>query len=722
MTPRKSSTTRTPTRTPARRKRSTVPLREEIAVVPAHISEAKSLGERWADAGAGDITDEADALTWRALPADQVALAVAALNTSYATSLARRYIREAAFGDEGLADGIARDTIVYPRVTDARLADQQARVEILRSRELLRRNLAQLTTTRDDADPAAVERLQWLRERIDLADTYALNLASNGNADGLKDRLAMLTEEEQRELWAWADTIRNNTHPDAERIQTTEIRRAEWIKLLRAGVPFFGAWMDEVSVLISACERPATESDIDAWTLTRGNGSLAPSPESWLATLTARGESHRTDAVEWLRIGFNELAAEIVRESQKTAEKENAELRQKLNKQRLSTLPSHTVFPGQLIRSGFSLNPFAGLAKRTQEQKELFVFTEGAEEFINEQAELSCGTMQFSDFTTPEVRAFHGVFRLFTGYGEDHKQFTRDRITVPTSLFYQAAGLTSRKSEARAAVFQGLLDLSRRIINVGASAPIPEPEGQSSGKKGRGRSVKKPQRYIAFGKQTQIVSVSPVWTTSDDQRSPLSAEEAAALAQQWGTNPDKWEGRLPDYCELQLPNIMRQLLGVLVLPGDTLAKLEAGSQEVRGKQAGLNPFDHALLLEIIRTRQWKQRSDDGQRVKSYVERDAFLRYMHTAEKIQSLRNKGLYKPRILEPYEKSIEVLKRAGMIVSWEPEQRATRGVRDIFELAPHVVAGTTSGLQKKSKREQLALLKEPGASDDTDADVPLA
>lgn len=340
-------------------------------------------------------------------------------------------------------------------------------------------------------------------------------------------------------------------------------------------------------------------------------------------------------------------------------------------------LADRTVFPAQLIRSGFMPDTFTRLVERLTGQPDLFNPIENALEVIRAQAKIDYNPAQLGDLTASEVRGMHAVFRLFTREGDDHQKFTTDSVSVPAATLYLAAGIASRKTEDRVALFNGLRALSHR--NLAVALTTKDTDG----------------KWCVIGDHTRVFEMRPVWKSSEDKRRKRGTEaDPYKISEQYVqhiADGKPWTGRLPDLFVFTLPKLMRRISERLVLRGDVLTRLEAGSQSVRGAQAGLNPLDHLLLVTITQHQQAQHKSTDGLRYRSYVNREELLALHYGAENLARWKRTGNFRDHAQVPYEKAARALLEGGLVAHWEPQRRTTRGaLRDVFELAPDVVVGT--------------------------------
>jgi hypothetical protein len=601
---------------------------------------------------------------------------IGATNGGYSTALAERYLRES-----GLEHAPTRE---------------HTPLELLLSRQNWRTHVHAIRTPRTDTAADRLELYQTVRARVESLTRYAgeydtWNAAcyecekEHRPAPAEPDTPAWLSPAESAELRAF---VRRTFAEPSKLGGQVVLMGPELERRVREGVPLIAALFSSFEALRDECERPATLDDVDTWTLTRADGTRAPSPEAWLATLAAQGEQHRGDAEWWLMNGLEVLAkdARKAREAELTARAERAERElereRKRRKDAEAGLPDRTVFPGHMIRYGHAgADDFARLADMLENgQGELFPHG-NALEVIRSQAELQPNTSQLGDMTAAEVRALHGVFRLFTRGGDDRRTFNADMLPVDASVFYKAAAVTSRRSKDRAAVFDGLRSLSRRALLVALKVKDP-----------------KDGKMYVIGERTPLFEVRPMWTASDDGRRALTEQEADAIARHYLQHMDAdepWTGPLPDRFVFTLPPLMQRISDRLVLRGDVLDRLEAGSRAVRGAQGGLNPLDHRLLIEITQREQTQHRSKDGLRVRSFVDRERLLEDHYGAEKLAKWRRSGKFRERATEPFENAARALVAGGLVAHWEPNYRTTAGEsRDVFELVPGVVVGS-EGLQ---------------------------
>lgn len=601
-------------------------------------------------------------------------LGIGATNGGYSVALAERYLRET-----GLEHAPTR---------------KHTPIELLLLRKNWRTHVDAIRTPRTDLSAVLLERFAAARTRVESLTRYAgeydaWSLASF-NAERAHEPLptepalpAWLTAAQAAELRAF---IVETFATPRENGGTVVFMGPALEQSVRAGVPFVAELFAEFERLREECVRPATLEDVDAWTLTRADSTLAPSPEAWLATLAANGEQHRGDAEFWLTNGLEILASNErkAREAELTARAEKAERalerERKRRKEAESGLSDRTIFPGPMIRYGHATSgDWARLAEQLENgQGELFPYGR-ALEVIRAQAELLYSPSQLSDMTAAEWRALHGFYRLFTGAGDDRKTFNADTLSVDAAWFYKAASVDSRRMKDRKAVFNGLRFLNRRVLPVALKVT-----NEKDGK-----------RYV-IGDETRLIEMKPIWSASGDGRRALTEAEAEAIARAYAEHMDKdapWEGPLPDRFVFTLPPLMRRISERLVLRADVLERLEAGSRAVRGQQGGLNALDHRLLIEITQREQSQHRSKDGLRARSFVDRERLLEDHYGAEKLAKWRRAGKFRERATGPFENAARALLAGGLVAHWEPDYRTTAGeTRDVFELVPGVVVGSES------------------------------
>lgn len=435
--------------------------------------------------------------------------------------------------------------------------------------------------------------------------------------------------------------------------------------------------------------------------LMRADGTPAQTWEEWLAERHNAGErfSFATLLVglRVIKSGILEQTLAEEREKRKAAE-ELATTEKNRRKELEAGLPDRTMFPGQMVRYGYSTNlstDFARLAEELSKgQTDLFP-AQNALEVIRAHAEMEYSTSQLANMSAAEVRAMHGVYRLFTGGGDDRTEFATQSMSVDMGQLCQAAGIKSGRAKDRAALFDGVRALARRSLPV--ALKVPQQDG----------------RVCVVGDRTPIIEVKPVWMASAQGRRVLSESDVHALSEQYARDSDTpWDGPLPDVFVFTLPSLMRRISERLVLRGDVLARLEAGSHAVRGAQSGLNPLDHRLLMEITQRQQSRQRSDDGTRVRSFVDRERVLADHYGPEKLAKWRQQRKFRERATEPYENAVQALIAGGLVVEWTPEYQTAHGeLRDVFELAPGVMMGSELP-PADSEQEALpfATRKKPG------------
>lgn len=594
---------------------------------------------------------------------------IGATNGGYSAALAERYLREVGLNHE------VRDGDFTP-------------IELLLNRRNWLAQLHSIRAVRTALPPGRLEHFLATQDRVNAVLAYVVERQTR--ADNDTDGSGPSYVEPSIPTWL--------TGPQAQELRAYVTRRQMSGEILfgralesdlSSFAPFLEDLFKELHELREECERPATLEDVDTWTLTRADGTRAPSPEEWLATLAANGEQHRGDAEFWLMNGLEVLASEArkAREAELTARAEKAERalerERKRRKEAEAGLSDRTIFPGSMIRYGHAVPAdWARLAEQLEKgQGELFPYNNRALEVIRAQAELLYSPSQLSDMTAAEWRALHGFYRLFTGAGDDRKTFNADTLSVDAAWFYKAASVDSRRMKDRKAVFNGLRFLNRRVLPVALKVT----------------DKKDGKRYV-IGDETRLIEMKPVWSASGDGRRPLTEAEAEAIARAYAEHMDKdapWDGPLPDRFVFTLPPLMRRISERLVLRADVLERLEAGSRAVRGQQGGLNALDHRLLIEITQREQSQHRSKDGLRARSFVDRERLLEDHYGAEKLAKWRRAGKFRERATEPFENAARALVAGGLVAHWEADYRTTAGeLRDVFELVPGVVVGSESTL----------------------------
>lgn len=429
----------------------------------------------------------------------------------------------------------------------------------------------------------------------------------------------------------------------------------------------------------------------DAGLFALDDGTEFPTPETWLYALAALGEAHDLPTLEagLERIGqeaserLHAAELEAERAEREKAERERDALAEQL--QHVTPgLSKSVVFPRPVLQSGYDPKYFARLHDKL-EQRELFVTADASGEldraFLLEHSGVTIPPAQLAHLDPLEVRALFGVLRLFSRYN-DKTEYTTDQVVVPASLLFDATH-TSRSGSQRRAQFNALLKLSERVLYF---ATVVEYEGRS----------------ILTGERSPLFTLRPRWADSDDRRRALSASDATEVVRQWtarghvnaGESMPEWTGPLPDSFVLALPPVVRTLTGALVLNADILERLERGAREVhRGKKThpGFSSLALPLLMRIAQTVQKAQRSDDGTRARSFVDRHAFLCEYYGAEQVAKARSRGKFREKMLAPYQTAVQTLLAGGLVAHYNPDHTTAKGEhRDVFELAPDVVRGS--------------------------------
>lgn len=573
---------------------------------------------------------------------------------------------------------------MVPPVPEARLPlnAKEAAAEAL-----LAEYLAHVASLGVQADDAA--RLQSLT-----ANT-AMRVAEREGPREIPGRgLFNLTPNERAELLAetrefYADLDGPRDHPTRQnrlkalydKTRLTPEQRAEeraehgWEK-----VPTLTEWLDA---------RGITDERVRVYLAARLRGD-------WTDSLRSTGSSSATaDAylfygpkqLEELFRLTDELTAE--RAKRETAERdlveerrkrEEAERRERRTAGKLTGLADRVVMPGHLIESGYKRTPFAAVLERVQ-QGEIFA---GPDTRLNLQrgVELVASHSQLGRLPAEQVRAMFAVFRLFSTEGDDGCEFADGPFLASARRTYWAAGLTSSRDNTRRRLFDALRAVSSQELAVALLG-----EKKDGGK------------YVV-GARTPMFTMRPVWIGSRDKRRQLTDADAARVAEEWaahGTDGTAWTGPLPDEYEFSLPPIMRKVWNRLVLNADVLDRLNAGAKSARGASESFHGLDWRLFVEVTQTVQTGQRSEDGSRFRSFVDRKAVLEDFYRADKIAAARKAGKYKARYESQYDKAAEVLEAADIARLVVRDHTTTQGrLRDVFELSPDVIKGTKKRLKR--------------------------
>ena len=277
------------------------------------VEQFREVGRQWALTGhlvfgalaptyAEVVENEGEPLSFKAS-----FLGIGATNGGYSVALAERYLREAGLEHE-VSEG------------------EPTPIELLLNRRNWLTQLHAIRALRTDIPAERRERFRIVGEQLFSVINFLGNCELRADAitagagfEYVEPPLpAWLTEAQAQELGAYA---RKKT------MTSSMVFGLALERDLAAELPFFSALLSERHELREECERPATLEDVDAWTLTRADGTLAPSPEAWLATLAANGELHHGDAAFLLTNGLEALAsnARKAREAELTARAEKAE-------------------------------------------------------------------------------------------------------------------------------------------------------------------------------------------------------------------------------------------------------------------------------------------------------------------------------------------------------------------------------------------------------------
>lgn len=382
-------------------------------------------------------------------------------------------------------------------------------------------------------------------------------------------------------------------------------------------------------------------------TLTRDDGTRAPSPHEWCAL-------HRLTVSDFRTGLYFRQAREIeqLKGALKTEKKRKAH-------------EARVVLPAQLVAL-YRPQTHSTLYQRAT-QGELFADV-ATLSVLRESAELKVA--QLATLKSPEVRAMVGVFRAFTiTGGEDGRDHFLPAIEIPASGLYAAMSLEAPSDRERRRHFDALTTLSRTTLRVAIKLPSPDGKG-----------------YAVQGEETPMFTVRPIWSASADGRRSLTAEEANAIATQWTSNAGApWEGPLPDTFRLSLPLIMQVVAARLVLSGDVFEKLDAGAKEVRGLREKFAPLDWVLYVLITQTSQPQQGG------LCFVDREQLLEDFYGAEEVRKARAKGKLRgpTGYLTQYEKAVAVLEAGGLARRVKKDYPTVKKgeLRDVFELIPGTV-----------------------------------
>jgi hypothetical protein len=289
-------------------------------------------------------------------------------------------------------------------------------------------------------------------------------------------------------------------------------------------------------------------------------------------------------------------------------------------------------------------------------------------------AATTVSTRQLAQLSTAELRALFATFRVFASTGDNGKRFNTSAVQVPIRLFCTAASVPLTHGKARRDLFAGLDKLSSRRVTTWAR--MPNADGT----------------VTLAAIETVLVEMVPVWDKLEKAR-------ADHLAELWEfREPGRWDWELPSTLVLKLPPATRQTLGALVFPADALERLETGARAVRGTR-GVLPMDVALLVEIAQTRQAQQVDTAVGSLRSYVDREAFLKGFFGADRLDELAAQD-HGGRADARFEASARALVEGGLVAKWEPAKAGRRGARDVFVLHADALPGTADRVKLATKK----------------------
>lgn len=512
----------------------------------------------------------------------------------------------------------------------------------------LPRNFFDLTTA--DLDASAADVLATFAEAITPADV-----------ERLRASIRTAVEEQGSALTAW---MMGDGDPET-RALSEEIQAFE------------------TAAALTPEERAARVAEL----LTGPDGTRHPDPRAWI---DAAGFGHlRGLMLNRLRdIAREEAERALADTADQLAESERkrGELERKLRRttDKLSGLGGRTIIPGQVIGSGYHPATIDQVL-RDVERGELYAPPD-ALAALRQGAEFVVPHSPLGRLPAEQVRGMLAVFRLFSTEGDDGRELPAGPLRVPARLTYTAGGLSSSRDKDRRRLFDALRAVSS--LEFAIALRLKANDG----------------RNAVVGERTAMFTMRPVWLGSTDKRRQLSDADAERIATAWaahGATDEPWTGPLPDEYVFTLPTTVRMVWKRLVLNADVLERLDAGAKAVRGPTESFHGLEWRLFVELTQREQAGQRSDDGGRFRSYVDRDAVLLDFYGADKIEAARKAGKYRARYESQYDKAARVLEAADIARLEKRDHKTASGeLRDVYELNPDVVLGTRARLANAAKK----------------------
>lgn len=453
------------------------------------------------------------------------------------------------------------------------------------------------------------------------------------------------------------------------------------------GDPEMRALSEEIQALETAAAlTPAERAARVAELLTGPDGTRHPDPKAWI------------DAAGWGRLRGVMFARlrDLAREETERAladttdqlaesERKRRKLERKIRRttDKLSGLVGRTIIPGQVIGSGYHPATIDQVL-RDVERGELYAPPD-ALAALRQGAEFVVPHSPLGRLPAEQVRAMLAVFRLFSMEGDDGRELPAGPLCVPARLTYTAGGLSSSRDKDRRRLFDALRAVSSLEFAIALRLKA---NGQNA----------------VVGERTAMFTMRPVWFGSTDKRRQLSDADAARIVAEWaahGATDEPWTGALPDEYVFTLPTTVRMVWKRLVLNADVLERLDAGAKEVRGPTESFHGLEWRLFVELTQREQAGQRTDDGGRFRSYVDRDAVLLDFYGADKIEAARKAGKYRARYESQYDKAARVLEAADIArLETRDHKTASGELRDVYGLNPDVVLGTRARLANAAKK----------------------
>ncbi len=364
----------------------------------------------------------------------------------------------------------------------------------------------------------------------------------------------------------------------------------------------------------------------------------------------------------------------------------------------ITELGHKILLPRSLVEGGFSYG--GGLSEKLNRINagKLEPYRDAALTLKDGSDKIVADRTQLGRLTRREIRALWTIFQGFTTFGDNGRNFIapRGRLEVPALLAYKGARVDPHNGRACRDFFHGVEDLSRRELYFSLVS-----RNESDGKE-----------YV-LGRRQPIFRFEPLWVrdpTDGRKRRDLSADE---IAEQWSRRQPgtPWEGPLPDFYVFELTDLMRQVWHNLTMRADVLDRLDEAAKARRGPGVAFSELAFRLFVEITQKVQHGMRSEDGARVRSYINRDRLLAdfYELSPEDVKNAKARGKWTQRYVSAYEQAVGDLEYADYadggpalacraIRDHVVNSGSSRGAkRDVFEPDPATVPSTTPRTQRR-------------------------